>query len=58
MTKKVLLVFHNTSIIKAAQILIDTKVGALPVIKDKKLVGIISYFDVLTACLDFIESKK
>ncbi len=57
MTKNVVTVAPDAKIEEAAQIMIDKKVGALPVVRDKnKLVGLITETDVLQFFVD--ESKK
>lgn len=57
MTRNVVTVVPDTTIEEAAQIMIDKKVGALPVVRDKnKLVGLITETDVLQYFVD--ESKK
>ncbi len=48
MTKNVITVTPDAAIEEAAQIMIDKKVGGLPVVKDKnKLVGLVTETDVL-----------
>jgi CBS domain-containing protein len=57
MTKNVVTVAPEATIEEAAQIMIDKKVGALPVVRDKNtLVGLITETDVLQFFVD--ESKK
>jgi CBS domain-containing protein len=57
MTKNVVTVAPDATIEEAAQIMIDKKVGALPVVRDKNtLVGLITETDVLQFFVD--ESKK
>ena len=57
MTKNVVTVAPDAKIEEAAQIMIEKKVGALPVVRDKnKLVGLITETDVLQFFVD--ESKK
>lgn len=57
MAKHVVTVAPDATIEDAAQIMIDKKVGALPVVRDKnKLVGLITETDVLQYFVD--ESKK
>ena len=40
-------VFPETSLVEAAQMIIDLKIGAVPVIEKSKLVGILSYYDII-----------
>lgn len=57
MTKNVVTVAPDATIEEAAQIMIDKKVGALPVVRDKNtLIGLITETDVLQFFVD--ESKK
>ena len=57
MTKNVVTVAPDATIEEAAQIMIDKKVAALPVVRDKNtLVGLITETDVLQFFVD--ESKK
>ena len=56
MTKNVVTVAPDATIEEAAQIMIDKKVGALPVVRDKNtLVGLITETDVLQF---FVEERK
>ena len=57
MTKNVVTISPDAAIEEAAQLMIDKKVGALPVVQDKnKLIGLITETDVLQYFVD--ESKK
>jgi nucleotide-binding universal stress UspA family protein/predicted transcriptional regulator len=49
MTEKLITVSPNSSIWEAAQLMRDRKIGALPVLEDGQLVGIISTTDLLKA---------
>jgi acetoin utilization protein AcuB len=49
MTEKLITVSPHTSIWEAAQLMRDRKIGALPVLEDGQLVGIISTTDLLKA---------
>jgi acetoin utilization protein AcuB len=49
MVKKVLTVTENATVESAAQIMIDKKIGSLPVMRDKRLVGIVTDIDLLGA---------
>jgi nucleotide-binding universal stress UspA family protein len=52
MTREVLTVTPATSILDAARLLIERKIGALPVLKNGDLVGIISTADLLHAFVE------
>lgn len=57
MTKNVITVSPAATVEEAAQIMIDKKVGGLPVVKDKnRLIGLITETDVLQYFVD--ESRK
>ena len=59
MTKNVITIAPDATIEEAAQIMIDKKVGGLPVVKDKnKLVGLITETDVLQHFVDEHRKKK
>ncbi len=49
MTKEVMTVKPDTSIWDAARLMIDHKVGGLPVVEDGQLVGIVTTIDLLKA---------
>ena len=58
MTKNVITVSPDATIEEAAQIMIDKKVGGLPVVKEKnKLVGLITETDVLQYFVDCYKKK-
>ena len=58
MTKNVITVAPDATIEEAAQIMIDKKVGGLPVVKEKnKLVGLITETDVLEYFVDNSRKK-
>jgi len=58
MTKNVITVAPDATIEEAAQIMIDKKVGGLPVVKEKnKLVGLITETDVLQYFVDNSRKK-
>src|SRR5688572_22283595 len=52
MTDSVHSVGPEESMTKAAQMLVQLKIGALPVVKENKLIGILSYTDLLRAFVD------
>jgi CBS domain-containing protein len=41
---------ENDSMVKAARIFLERDIGRIPVVKDKKLVGIIDRYDIIRAC--------
>lgn len=59
MTKNVITIAPDATIEEAAQIMIDKKVGGLPVVRDKnKLIGLITETDVLQHFVDEQRKKK
>ena len=59
MTKNVITVSPDTTVEEAAKIMIDKKVGCLPVVKDRnKLIGLITETDVLQYFIDEYQNKK
>lgn len=59
MTKNVITISPDATVEEAAQIMIDKKVGGLPVVKDKnKLIGLITETDVLQYFVDESRKKK
>ena len=59
MTKNVATINPDATIEEAAQVMIDKKIGALPVVKDKnKLVGLLTETDVLQYFVDENKKKK
>ncbi len=59
MEKNVITTTPDTTIEEAAQIMIDKKVGCLPIVKDKnKLIGLITETDVLQYYVDESGKKK
>ncbi|TLD41629.1 MAG: Inosine-5'-monophosphate dehydrogenase [Candidatus Jettenia ecosi] len=59
MTKNVTTVSPDTTVEEAAKIMIDKKVGCLPVVKDRnKLIGLITETDVLQYFIDEYQKKK
>lgn len=55
MTSHVLTVEENTELINAAKLLEHHKFGALPVIKDKQIVGIVTDSDFLAVTINLLE---
>jgi acetoin utilization protein AcuB len=54
MTKDVITISPETDIEDAARLIHDHKFGALPVVKDKKLVGIITHMDILKIFIEIM----
>ena len=57
MTKNVLTVMVDTPIEEAARIMADNKIGGLPVIKDDKIVGIITETDLFKVFLELMGAR-
>ncbi len=55
MTSHVLTVEENTGLIDAAKFLEQHKFGALPVVKDKQVVGIVTDSDFLAVAINLLE---
>jgi acetoin utilization protein AcuB len=58
MTKKVKTIDINTPIEEAARIMADTKIGGLPVLRDGKVVGMITETDLFKAFLEFMGARQ
>ena len=59
MTTNLHVVYTHSTIQKAVELLLEHRIGALPVLnKDEKLVGILSAVDCLKSLNDFIEFEK
>jgi len=58
MTRNVITISPDTFLKKAADIMITHKIGALPVVENDKIVGIISETDLLKALLWLLEEKE
>lgn len=59
MSKNVVTINPDATIVEAAQVMVDKKVGCLPVVKEKdKLVGLITETDVLQYFVDEGKKKK
>ena len=55
MTKKVVTVAPETSLLDAAKLLLKHKIGCLPVVDNEELVGIITEGDMLRALVELLE---
>jgi acetoin utilization protein AcuB len=58
MTSSPLVTHPEEAAEKAAKVMIERKIGALPVVQDGRVVGIISTTDLLKALLNVIEATK
>jgi len=58
MTKKVITVQENASIEAAARIMVDKKVGGLPVMRGDELVGIITETDLFKILLEMMGARE
>ena len=58
MTKNVLTINENTPIEEAARIMVDNKVGGLPVMSDNKLVGVITESDLFKILLELMGARE
>jgi acetoin utilization protein AcuB len=54
MTKNVFTVTHDTPLEEAAKVMADNRIGALPVLQDGELVGIITETDIFKAFLELL----
>ncbi|HXH11800.1 MAG TPA: CBS domain-containing protein [Alphaproteobacteria bacterium] len=58
MTPKVLTVTPDTPLVEAARLLHDHKIGGLPVVDGRSVVGIITEMDLLEAFIEFLTAYK
>jgi acetoin utilization protein AcuB len=58
MTKKVITVTADTPLEEAARIMADTRIGALPVMQDGKLVGIITETDIFKGFVELLGTRE
>jgi len=58
MTKKILTVPENTPIEEAARTMADNKIGALPVMRDDQMVGIITETDLFKIFLELMGARE
>ena len=58
MSKEVKTVTHDTPIEDAARIMADNKIGGLPVIRDEKLIGIITETDLFKIFLEMMGARE
>jgi acetoin utilization protein AcuB len=57
MTKKVITVTETTPLEEAARIMVDNKIGGLPVVRNGQLVGIITETDIFKIFLELIGAR-
>ena len=58
MTKDVISIEENTPLEEAARIMVDNKIGGLPVVRDSKLVGIITETDLFKIFLELLGARE
>jgi acetoin utilization protein AcuB len=58
MTKEVISTEENTPLEEAARIMVDNKIGGLPVVRDGKLVGIITETDLFKIFLELLGARE
>lgn len=58
MTKQVVTVDPETSVTDAARLLLERRIGCLPVVQGNRLVGIITKTDILTAFVEIWEGES
>jgi acetoin utilization protein AcuB len=58
MTKQVITVAPETSIADAARLILERRIGGLPVVQASRLVGIITKTDILAAYVEIVEGKS
>jgi acetoin utilization protein AcuB len=58
MTRKVITVTEDTPLEEAARIMADSKIGGLPVMREDKLVGIITETDLFKAFLEMLGARQ
>lgn len=58
MTKEVISIKEDTPLEEAARIMVDNKIGGLPVVRDSKLVGIITETDLFKIFLELLGARE
>jgi acetoin utilization protein AcuB len=58
MTRKVITVTEDTPLEEAARIMADNKIGGLPVMREDKLVGIVTETDLFKAFLEMLGARQ
>jgi len=58
MTKKVITVTENATLEDAARLMVDNKVGSLPVVRDGTIVGIITESDIFRVFLEMMGARE
>ena len=58
MTRQVITVPEDTPLEEAARVMVDNRIGGLPIMRDKKVVGIISESDLFKALLQLLGGRR
>jgi acetoin utilization protein AcuB len=58
MTRKVITVSEDTTLEEAARLMVDNKIGGLPVMRDSTLVGIITESDLFKVFLELLAARE
>ncbi|HID61404.1 MAG TPA: CBS domain-containing protein, partial [Anaerolineae bacterium] len=58
MTREVISIQEDTPLEEAARIMVDNKIGGLPVVRDGKLVGIITETDLFKIFLELLGARE
>ena len=58
MTKDVVSVTEDTTLEEAARVMADNKIGGLPVLRDKKVVGIVTETDLFKTFLEMLGARQ
>jgi acetoin utilization protein AcuB len=58
MTKKVITVTEDTTLEEAARLMVDNKIGGLPVMRDNMVVGIITESDVFKVFMELLGARE
>jgi acetoin utilization protein AcuB len=58
MVKNVITTIEDTPIEEAAHLMLDNKIGCLPVMRDKKLVGIITESDIFRTFMELFAARE
>lgn len=58
MTKEVISIEEDTPLEEAARVMVDNKIGGLPVVRDGKLVGIITETDLFKIFLELLGARE
>jgi acetoin utilization protein AcuB len=58
MTRQVTTVAEDTPVEEAARIMVDNKIGGLPVMRDGKLAGIVTETDLFKVFIEFLGARR